>query len=77
MGVHGVVSRRRATHSRVAGYDMVMEEGAQAGGDECLRLCAVFIGARRPGVWQAGTRRRIGLGLILESRLPMGETRLG
>jgi hypothetical protein len=54
-----------------------VKEGARAGGDAGLGLRAGFIGARRPRVWQAGTRRRIGLGLILESRLPMGETRLG
>jgi hypothetical protein len=38
---------------------------------------AEFIGARRPSVWQAGTRRRVGLGHVVESRLPTGETRLG
>jgi hypothetical protein len=36
-----------------------------------------FIGAQRPGIWQARTRRRIGLGLVPESGLPKGETRLG
>jgi hypothetical protein len=55
----------------------VMEEGARVGGDAGLGLRATFIGARKPRVWQAGTRRRIGLGLVLEPRLPMGETRLG
>jgi hypothetical protein len=54
-----------------------VKEGARAGGDAALGLHAGFIGARRPGIWQAGTRRRIGLGLVLESKLPMGETRLG
>jgi hypothetical protein len=53
------------------------KEGARAGGDAALGLRAGFIEARRSGVWQAGTRRRIGLGLVLESRLPTGETRLG
>jgi hypothetical protein len=38
---------------------------------------AEFIGARRPGIWHAGMRRHIGLGLILESGFPTGETRLG
>jgi hypothetical protein len=74
--VHGVASWRGAMHNRVAGYDEAAEEGARAGGDEGLGLHAIFIGAWRPGVWQAG-RRRIGLGLVLESRLPTGETRLG
>jgi hypothetical protein len=54
-----------------------MEEGARAGGDAGLGLRAGFIGAQRPKVWQAGMRRRIGLGLVLESRLPTGEMRLG
>jgi hypothetical protein len=54
-----------------------MEEGAQAGGDAGLGLHAGFIGAWKPGVWQAGTRRHIGLRLVLESRLPTGEMRLG
>jgi hypothetical protein len=31
-----------------------------------------FIGARRSGIWQAGSRRRIGLGLVLESGLATG-----
>jgi hypothetical protein len=55
----------------------VQGEGVRAGGDAGLGLRAGFIGAWRPRVWQAGMRQRIGLGLILESRLPMGETRLG
>jgi hypothetical protein len=52
------------------------KEGARAGGNAALGLRAGFIGARRSGVWQAGTRRRIRLGLVLESRLPTRETRL-
>jgi hypothetical protein len=32
-----------------------------------------FIGARRPEIWQAGSRRHIGLGLVLESGLPTGD----
>jgi hypothetical protein len=68
------VGRCSASRGRVAGCDAAAE-GARVGGDAGLGLCAGFIGARRPGVWQAG--RCIGLGLVLESRLPMGETRLG
>jgi hypothetical protein len=54
-----------------------MEEAAQAGGDAGLGLRIGFIGARRPEVWQAETRQCIMLGLVHESRLPTGETRLG
>jgi hypothetical protein len=32
-----------------------------------------FIGARRTEIWQAGSRRRIGLILVLESGLPTGD----
>jgi hypothetical protein len=35
--------------------------------------CRGFIGVRRPEIWQAGARRHIGLGLVFEPRLPMGE----
>jgi hypothetical protein len=41
------------------------------------RVACRIIGAWKPGVWQAGMRRRIGLGLVFESRLPTGETSLG
>jgi hypothetical protein len=34
-----------------------------------------FIGAQRSRIWRAGLRMRIGLGLVPESRLPMGEMR--
>jgi hypothetical protein len=34
------------------------------------RKVAGFIGTRRSGIWQAGMRRRIRLGLILEFGLP-------
>jgi hypothetical protein len=33
-------------------------------------VVAGFIGTQRSGIWQAGMRRRIGPGLVLESRLP-------
>jgi hypothetical protein len=54
-----------------------VKEGARPGGDVALGLRAGFIGAWRSRVWQAGMRRHIRLGLILESRLSTGETRLG
>jgi hypothetical protein len=45
-------NREEATAAAVQG-------GVRAGGDAGLGLHAGFIGARRPGVWQAGTRWRI------------------
>jgi hypothetical protein len=60
--------------------------GEQGGGDgggsmsrrRCgSRVACMIYRVRRPEVWQVGTRRRIRLGLVLESRLPTGETRLG
>jgi hypothetical protein len=56
---------------------VAVQGGVRARGDAGLGLREGFIGARRPGVWQARMRRRIGLGLVLESRLRTGETRFG
>jgi hypothetical protein len=53
------------------------QQGARGGErQQGKRKVAGFIGMRRPKIWQAGTRRCIGLGLVFESRLP-GENGIG
>jgi hypothetical protein len=69
-GQHWARRRAKGFASRRARCDAVVKEEVRARGDEGLGLRAGFIGARRLGVWQAGMRRCIGLGLVLESRLP-------
>jgi hypothetical protein len=65
--------RREGSHGCARGDG----DGSTSREDAGLGLHVGFIRMQWPGVWQVGMRQRIGLGLVLESKLPTAETRLG